>query len=250
MAPGRESRLVPIGDSLCREEVLAAVRAMNALSAKKIMKRGINTVLIATVFIVMSASVSHAMSELVSLSTEALWPTSSKPDSNLVYSITTVGRGGSGLLEVTLTAGDMPPGVTVTFSPSVLRFTGNQLTTQTATMTVHCSTLIPLDCYPFTLTGTSQRESITTTNTVMFTPFFVMTRLATLYLDDQGNGATRLRGLGATGKNYQIQATSSLNGTWTPLGGAIADANGRFTFFPTQATNAPARFFRAVEFAP
>ena len=108
------------------------------------------------------------MSELLSLSTEPLWPTSSTPDNNLAYNITTVGRGGAGLLEVTLTAGDMPPGVTVTFSPSVLRFTGNQLTSQTATMTVHCSSPLPLDCYPFTLTGTSLRESVTITNLVMF----------------------------------------------------------------------------------
>src|SRR2546421_7859189 len=163
------------------------------------MKKRISAVLIAIALALTTASVSHAMSELLSLSTEPVWPTSSKPDSNLVYTVTTVGRGGSGLLEVTLTAGDMPPGVTVTFSPSVLRFTGNQLTSQTATMTVHCSTLIPLDCYPFTLTGISQRESITVTNVVMFTPFYVTTRLATLYLDNLGNGAQRLRGLGATG---------------------------------------------------
>jgi len=215
------------------------------------MKKGISKLLITTAFVLTSVSASHAMSDLLSLSTDPIWPTSSKPDSNLVYSITTVGRGGAGLLEVTLTAGGMPPGVTVTFSPSVLRFTGNQITTQTATMTVHCSTLVPLDCYPFTLTGTSQRgESITVTNTVSFTPFYVMTRRATLYLDDQGNRALRLRGLGATGKIYQIETTSSLNALWAPLGGSTADANGRFTFFTTQATNAPGRFFRAVESGP
>jgi len=107
-----------------------------------------------------------------------------------------------------------------------------------------------VDCYPFTLTGTSQNETITVTNTVMFSPFLVATRLATLYLDDQGNRALRLRGLGATGKIYQIETTSSLNALWAPLGGATADANGRFTFFTTQATNAPGRFFRAVESGP
>src|SRR5205814_186671 len=168
-----------------------------------------------------------------SLSTEPLWPASSKPDNNLVYNVTTVGRSGSGLLEVTLTAGAMPPGVTVTFSPSVLRFTGNQLTAQTATMTVHCPSLIPLDSYPFTLTGTAQRETVTITNLIMFAPDYVASRLPTLYLDNLGNGALRLRGLGATGKTYQIQARSHLTDpVWTPLGSATADGNGRFTFFP------------------
>ena len=215
------------------------------------MKNQVHAILLGLTLSLASAGVSHAMSELVSLSTEPLWPTSSTPDNNLVYNITTVDRGGSGLLEVTLTAGAMPPGVTVTFSPSVLRFTGNQLTVQTATMTLHCSSPIPLDCYPFTLTGTAQRESVTVTNLVMFTPDYVATRPPTLYLDNLGNGALRLRGLGATAKTYRIEAKSKLTDTvWTPLGSATADGNGRFTFFTAQATNAPMRFYRAVESAP
>ena len=210
------------------------------------MKNQVSAMLLGLTFSLASAGVSHAMSELVSLSSEPLWPTSSTPDSNLVYSVTTVARAGSGFLEVTLTAGDMPPGVTVTFSPSVLRFTGNQLTAQTATMTVHCPGLIPLDSYPFTLSGTALRESVSVTNPVAFTPYFVATRPPTLYLDDQGNGALQLRGLGATGKTYQIEAKSDLTDTaWTPVGSATADGNGRFTFFTTQAADAPMRFYRA-----
>ena len=215
------------------------------------MKKRVYTILIGMALTLMTASTSHAMSALISLSTEPLWPTSSTPDSNLVYNVTTVARGGAGLLEVTLTAGDMPPGVTVTFSPSVLRFTGNQLTAQSATMTVHCPSLIPLDCYPFTLTGTALRESITITNLVMFTPDYVATRPPTLYLDNLGNGALRLRGLGATGKTYQIEAKSDLTDpVWTPLGSATADGNGRFTFFTVQAADASMRFYRSVESAP
>jgi hypothetical protein len=221
---------------------------MNTLPTIKIMKKQVYTILIGMALTLMTASTSHAMSTLISLSTEPLWPTSSTPDSNLVYNVTTVARGGAGLLEVTLTAGAMPPGVTVTFSPSVLRFTGNQLTAQSATMTVHCPSLIPLDCYPFTLTGTALRESTTITNLVMFTPDYVATRPPTLYLDNLGNGALRLRGLGATGKTYQIEAKSDLTDpVWTPLGTATADGNGRFTFFTAQAPGAPARFYRAVE---
>jgi len=198
-----------------------------------------------------TASVSHAMSELISLSTEPLWPTSSTPDGDLLYYVTTVGRGGAGLLEVTLTAGAMPPGVTVTFSPSTLRFTGNQLTAKTCTMTVHCPGLLPLDCYPFTLTGTALRESITITNTVTLTPIEVANRRPTLYLDNLGSGALRLRGLGATGKTYQIEAQAHLGDpAWTPLGSATADGNGRFTFFTTQVDGMPMCAYRAVEAGP
>jgi hypothetical protein len=224
---------------------------MITLPTKKIMKKRIHTVLIAMALALTTASVSHAMSEFISLSTEPLWPSSSTPDSNLVYTVTTVGRAGAGLLEVTLTAGAMPPGVTVTFSPSVLRFTGNQLTAQTATMTVHCPYPLPLDCYPFTLTGTALRESIAVTNLVMFTPDYVATRPPTLYLDKLGNGALRLRGLGATGKTYRIEAKSALTDpVWTSLGSATADGNGRFTCFTVQTADVPRRFYRAVESAP
>ena len=211
------------------------------------MKTKISALLVGVIISLASAGVTHAMSTLLSLSSEPVWPASSTPDGNLVYNVTTVARAGSGLLEVTLTAGAMPPGVTVTFSPSVLRFTGNQTTIQTTTMTVFCPGLIPLDCYPFTLTGTAQRESVTITNRVLFSPDFVGTRPPTLYLDSMTNGVLRLRGLGATGKTYQILAASSLSSpVWTPLGSATADGNGRFTFITAQAAGAPARFFRAV----
>lgn len=191
------------------------------------------------------------MSELISLSALPVWPISPTPDSNVVYTVSTVGRAGSGLLEVTLTADDMPPGVTVTFSPSVLRFTGNQLTTQTATMTVHCPSLIPIDCWPYTLTGTALRETVTITNLVVSTPQLVANRTPTLYMDDLGKNALRLRGLGATGKSYQIEARSDLcDSTWTPLGNSTADGNGRFTYFTTQLSSAAMRFYRAVEITP
>jgi hypothetical protein len=214
------------------------------------MKNRVYTTLIAMALALTTATVSHAMSEFISLSTDPMWPTSSTPDNTLVYSVTTVGRAGAGLLEVTLTAGDMPPGVTVTFSPSVLRFIGNQLTAQTATMTVHCPYPLPLDCYPFTLSGTAQREGLAITNLIMFTPEWIAIRPPTLYLDNLGNSALRLRGLGATAKTYQIQATSDLiNPVWTPLGSATADGNGRFTFFTAQAADGSMRFYRAVESA-
>lgn len=222
------------------------------------MKNRIRAFLVGTVLSLATCSLSHAMSELISISATPMWPTTSTPDSNIVYSVSTIGRGGAGLLEVTLAAGAMPPGCTVTFSPPVLRFTGNQVTAQTATMTVHCPSLIPTDCYPFTLTGTSKNETITITNVVIFTPEYVAVRPPTLYLDNLGSTNLCLRGLGATGKTYQIQATADLTKStgdltkpeWVPIGYSTADGNGRFTFFTTRDPNASKRFYRAVESNP
>ena len=203
--------------------------------------------LIGLAFSLASAGTGHAMSELISLSCDPLWPTSSKPETNLIYNLTTVGRGGAGLLEVALTAGAMPPGVTVTFSPSVLRFTGNKVTTQTAIMTVHCPSLMPIDCHAFTLTGTALRESLTITNQVVLTVQDIAARKPYLYLDKWGNGELRLRGLGVTGARYQVEVKDDItDAVWEPLGFSTADGNGRFTFFTAPTTDVPVRFYRAV----
>ena len=220
---------------------------MNIRQSCNLMKSQLRPLLLGLTFSLASVGVSHAMSELLSISEEPVWPVSSNPDGSIVYAITTASRGGAGLLEVTLTAGDMPPGVTVTFSPSVLRFTGNQATNQTATMTVYSTNLIPIDCFPFTITGTAQRQTITCTNQVSYSASAVATRPPTLMLDSQTNSALRLRGLGGTGKTYQIEATSSLSKpVWNPLGSATADANGRFILFTSQVPGSSAYFFRAV----
>lgn len=211
------------------------------------MKNRIRTLFLAAIFSLTSAGVSHAMSTLIELSKEPVWPTSSTPDGKIVYNVTTVARAGSGMLEVVLSASGLPPGVTVTFSPSALRFTGNQLTSQTATMTVSCPTLIPTDCYPFTITGTALREGITITNLVTISLKALAVRLPTLILDEQTGNSLRLRGAGATGKTYQIETSPSLvKPVWSPLGSATADGNGRFTFFTSKVTGLPVRFYRAT----
>jgi len=222
-------------------------RTMNIRQSNKLMKKQLRALALGLIFSLTSVGVSHAMSELLSISEEPVWPVSSNPDGSIVYNITTAGRAGAGLLEVTLSVGGMPPGVTVTFSPSVLRFTGNQVTNQMATMTVYSTNSIPIDCFPFTITGTAQRETITCTNQVIYSASAVANRPPKLMLDSLTDSALRLRGLGSTGKSYQIEATSNLsNSVWIPLGPTTADANGRFVFFTARDPGSPVRFFRAV----
>jgi hypothetical protein len=87
---------------------------------------------------------------------------------------------------------------------------------------------------------------MTITNQVTFAADYVAVRPATLYIDNLDNTNLCVRGLGATGKTYQIQATTNLSSpVWNSMGSAIADGNGRFTFF-TQTTGSSARFYRAV----
>src|SRR5215470_5345627 len=114
---------------------------------KRNMKNQIRALFTAVSFTLASTGASYAMSDLISLSKDPVWPTSATPANNVLYNVSTIGRGGSGLLLVTLTAGNLPPGVTATFSPSVLKFTGNAATLQTATMTMSCSVLTATDCF-------------------------------------------------------------------------------------------------------
>jgi hypothetical protein len=211
------------------------------------MKQQTLAIVLGLAFTLAATGVSHAKSELASMSQEPLWPASSTPDGTLVYDITTVSRAGSGVLTVTLTAGALPPGATATFVPSVLRFRGNRVESQTARMIVTCPGMIPLDCFPYTITGTSAHDSLTITNHVICSMAEIMARVPTLYLDKLAGTSLRLRGLGASGGGYNIMATANLaNPVWVPLGSASADANGRFTFLTEQPGGGTARFFKVV----
>ena len=221
---------------------------MNTLPTNKIMKKRVYTILIGVALTLATASTSHAMSTFVSLSVEPEWPTTSTPGNVLLYKVTAVVRAGAGLLEVSLSTLGVPEGAIVDFSPSLLRFTGNQLTVQTATMTVTCPELTPLDTYPFSLTGTAQREALTVTNQVQQELYSLIVAPPVLALDRLSEGSLRLRGKGTTGQAYRIESTPSLTDpVWTSVGSSTADGNGRFTFFTAQAADAPVRFFRAVE---
>jgi hypothetical protein len=115
-------------------------------------------------------------------------------------------------------------------------------------MTVACPGLLPLDCYPFTITGTTQKgESITITNQVAYSSSYVATRPATLFVDNNKTSVgLPVRGLGACGASYLIQTTTNLaTPVWSTIGSSTADGNGRFIWFTGQ-TNLPMQFYRSV----
>jgi hypothetical protein len=191
------------------------------------------------------------MSELVTVSIEPQWPTTSTPGTVIVYGVSAVTRAGQGLLEVSLSSLGFPDGATVTLSPSVLRFTGHDPLIQTATLTVTCTNVTPTDNLPFTITGTAQRQTVTLTNQVQMVAQKMPNLSPSLALDSLGAGNLRLRGKGASGQTYQVESVPSLSDTnWTPVGTTTADGNGRFTFFTAVAKEAPVRFYRAVELTP
>jgi len=212
------------------------------------MKNRVYTILLGIALTLTAVSTSQAMSEFVSLSIEPEWPATSNPGTVILYKVTAVVREGSGLLEVSLSTLGLPEGATVEFSPSLLRFTGHVPYVQTATMTVTCPKVMPTETYPFSLTGDARRESITLTNQVQQELYSPIVGPAVLVLDRLSEGSLRLRGRGTTGQLYRIESTPSLTQpSWSPVGYCTADGNGRFTFFTAQASDAPVRFYRALE---
>jgi hypothetical protein len=213
------------------------------------MKKRVNAIVIGLALSLTTVSVSRAMSELVSLSIEPEWPATPTPGNVVLYRVNAVVRSGSGMLEVSLSSLGLPAGAKVEFSPNLLRFTGHEPNTATAIMTVTCAELTATDAYPFTLTGTALRQTITLTNQVQQQKW-VAERPA-LAIDRMSDGSLRLRGTGLAGQTYKIQATTSLtNPEWIAVGSSTADGNGRFTFFPGREFIAPIQFYRAVEVAP
>jgi hypothetical protein len=224
---------------------------MNTLPTRKLMKNRIYALLLGLAFALTSASTGHAMSELVSVSFEPLWPETSTPGNVILYKVTAVVREGSGLLEVALSSQGLPEGATVTFSPSVLKFTGNAVTIQSAIMAVTCPGVMPTETYPFTVTGNARREAITLTNQVPQDNQSLISGPPTLWMDALAGGGLRVRGKGVSGRAYQVEGSPSLvNPNWTLLGSSTADGNGRFSFLTAKPAGANVWFYRAVEAAP
>lgn len=224
---------------------------MKTLQQDGIMKNQIKAAVCGLAFGLATVSVGHAMSELVSISIEPEWPATATPGTVILYKVTTVARAGQGMLEVALSSAGLPDGSSVTFTPSVLRFTGRVPTNQVAIMTVTCPRVMPTDTYPFTVTGAALRESITFANKVLQTPYSIISAPPVLTLDGMGNGNLRLRGKGSTGQLYQIESTPSLvNPLWTLAASSTADGNGRFTVAASLPKDSPMRFFRAFSSEP
>jgi hypothetical protein len=188
-----------------------------------------------------------AMSDLVTVSVAPQWPAVSQPGTVLRYQVT-VTRSGEGELEVSLSALGLPHGATVTFSPSVLRFTGRAPVSMSATMTVTCPEVMTIDDNSFSVIGSTRRESVTSTKGGSALAS-VQTGTPVLFFDLANGQDITLRGMGVSGVTYQIETASDLrNPSWTKVGPSTADGNGRFIFNDTVKKNLPAQFYRAVQY--
>lgn len=198
-----------------------------------------------------SCSVAQAMSTLDSVTIEPQWPDSTNPGPVVLYTVT-VTRAGQGELDVTLSVAGLPDGATGVFSPSVVRFTGQVPSNLTATLTVTCTNVMPVDPYPFTVTADDLLGMVmTTTNTagLTFDAAFAANPASRPHLRANvlGKQNMKIRGRGATGKKYEILVSPTLtNPSWTSIGHSCADGNGRFSFLDPDDQKPWIRFYRAL----
>jgi hypothetical protein len=216
------------------------------------MRNNFKAITAALVFGLATSTVASAMSHLASISIAPLWPTNSNPGNTVLYQVT-VERSGQGLLEVNFSSAGLPDGCVASFASNPVRFTGKDPRFVQFLMTITGPAPTPTDSFAFTVTGTARREAITLTNTLPQGLGAAPVAPVLVDLNLRPDGVAELRGLGATGQTYEIEATSDLgNPTWSSVGASTADGNGRFTFIheSAQAKTTPMRFYRAVLLAP
>lgn len=223
---------------------------MKTTHATNPLKHRIHAALLGVVYSLVAVNVSHAMSDLASITIEPEWPATTQPGTVTLYKVT-VNRTGQGLLDVSLASSALPEGATASFSTNRLRFTGRAPESLTVTLTITCTNVTATDLYPFTITGDAGRDILTVTNQTAdngpTTRFAVLPAGAVLALDGLADGSVKLRGHGASGTTCQIETTADLiHPDWTAIGSSTADGNGRFIFTEAVVKSSPTRFYRTA----
>jgi len=180
------------------------------------------------------------------LSSVAVGPESSgmiAPGGSDTYAVT-VSRVGSGNLDVYLSVSGLPAGVSASFSPAMVHFTGPTPTFLTATLRLSTPASIAMGTYNFTVIaddGASHNQK--TSNGVLKIGVGVG---AVQMLADH---SVDVICCGWPGQTYLIQATTDLiTPLWTDISTNTAGTNSIFSFIDSDAKTCPCRFYRTVEF--
>ena len=251
MPPGKQHHFHPIVASLGRH-MLVASETVKSLLTNGNMKNRVNAILVGIALVLAFGGVSHAMSHLVCMSIEPEALAAYYPGSAVSYKYKiTLTRTGQGVLKVALSNSCLPEGVTASFSPDLVRFTGRVPEILTSTLTVTCTNFTPKTTFTFTVTGEPRREVLTAI--VQFPPETpgVLSRPPVLAIDEVDFEEIKGHGTGTAGATYQIQSTADLtNPCWLAIGYSTADNDGMFAFRDAEKNDMPARFYRALVLAP
>lgn len=176
-------------------------------------------------------------------------PSPVMPGSNATYTIT-VDRAGTGNLDVYLSLTNLPAGVSATFVPSFVHFSGS-LSSKTASLTLATTTGVAPGTYNFILVGrdggSPNFKTAPGTLVVGSSSNPVQNQPATVAIQKLPQGSTQITCTGLAGHSYQIQATADLaNPSWSVIGTASANQLGVCIFVDANAGLFSQRFYRTL----
>ncbi len=201
---------------------------------------------------VFSKNMAYANPTLRSLTMGAQSPNPAS-SGGLVYYSFTVTRTGTGSLDAYLSASGLPAGASVSFVPPKVSFNDGGPSTKSAVMVVRLAAGTPAGTYPITLQaqkGNSQNLLVCTNVLVVGAVNVVIAQSPFLNIPVPQSDSTKLLSGGGTAlQPILIQACTNLTSTiaWETIGVQTLDSSGLFSFIDQDATNFPARFYRAAQ---
>jgi hypothetical protein len=163
------------------------------------------------------------------------------PGGSATYTIT-VSRVGSGNLDVYLSISNLPAGITASFLPTMVHFTGPIPTSLTAGLTLSTSRSLPMGIYNFTVTGDDgSSHNKKTTNGML------LVGVGMSCVEMLPDHSAEIIGSGVAGQTYIIQATTNLIApVWLNISTNTAGSNSIYSFIDSDAKTCPCRFYRTL----
>lgn len=162
----------------------------------------------------------------------------------------TLNRSGSGRLDAYMSVAGLPAGVSASFSPNPIQFTGGA-STAASTLTLSTTAAIANGTYPFQVQSRDGQSPNTCagsgTLVIASSPLIVPERPSIVSISLRPDKTTETVVSGTPGGTYKLEATADLAApSWTAISTNVAGPDRLFTVIDPDAVNHPARFYRAA----
>lgn len=153
----------------------------------------------------------------------------------------TITRTGNGNMEIYLSAPDLPPGATASFSPNPVRFSGS-IVSATATISISTTSEAPAGSNAFSIVAIDGASHNSMTNLLSLQTGNCLPEAAIT-----PTGCMCLTFYGAPGQSCVVQATTNLVApSWSTICTTNIGNNGLLIFTDLDSKNFPMRFYRLV----
>jgi len=170
---------------------------------------------------------------------------------SLAYYPLSITRSGTGSMLVHMTVTGLPAGCTYSFLPPVLSFSDQSPSTKNAQLVIGTQASTPQGTYPLTISASHGNSAnvVTVSATLIIGPTDAAVVVPTLNVPvTQADKTVLLSGNGTGNQPYLLQACNDLStSVWVTIHVGMAGMDGVFSAIDQDATNYPARFYRAAQ---